>query len=171
MPARTTTGLPRRVNLGVLRPSQAETYRRVLDALKVKREHPKYSLRRAAREAATSVSTIRRYASNVLTKSAGRYTVKTSDRLRRDLAFYDSRGQFTLTTHSSRQASTIAKYHNAVRAYLIYGDDSALSEFEGQSITVHGKPYPFLTDRRSLNRLARAGELHFLDIYSNGGAK
>jgi hypothetical protein len=94
-----------------------------------------------------------------------------SDRLRRDLNFYDSKGKFTLTTHSSRQASKIAKYHNAVRSYIVYGDDSALKPFEGKAITVHGKPYAFVTDRRVLNRLGRAGELHFLDIYGEGGAK
>jgi hypothetical protein len=100
-----------------------------------------------------------------------KYQVKPSDRLRRELTFYDSKGKTTLVTHSSRQATQIATYHNAVKAYLIFGDDTALRAFDGKSITVHGIRYPFLTDRRVLSRLARAGELNFLEIYASDGVK
>jgi|HubBroStandDraft_4_1064222.scaffolds.fasta_scaffold536761_1 hypothetical protein len=148
-----------------------EVYRRVLDALHFKREHPRISLAKAAAAAGTTPRTVTRYAKGAIYKRGARLRVKSSDRLHRDLIFYDSKGPFTLTTRSSRQASEIAKYHNAVRAYVIYGDDSALQNFDGKSITVHGKPYRFVTDRRTLNRFARAGELRFLDIYKDGGPK
>jgi hypothetical protein len=160
-----------RINFGRLSARQLDHYRSALDALKLKRENPNISLTKAAKESGTTAPTVRRYVGSALIKHRGRYGARPSDRLRRDLVFYDSKGKFTLTTHSSRQSSTIAKYHNAVRAYIVYGDDSALKLFEGKAITVHGKPYAFMTDRRTLNRLARAGELHFLDIYGDGVTK
>jgi hypothetical protein len=148
---------------------QQEVRRRSLDAVKFMRERG-YSLRRAAREAGTTSGSVLRYGKSAIVKRGRQYKARSSDRLRRDLVFYNRKGQYILTTHSSRQASQIGKYHNAIRAYLVHGDDSALREFEGKSIVVHGKAYPFVTDRRVVNRLARAGELQFLDLYASGGA-
>jgi len=93
--------------------------------------------------------------------------VKESDRLRRELVFYDASGEITLVTHSSKHATELSAYHNAVRAFLIYGDDAALRKFEGKRIVIGGVQRTFLTDKRVLSRLARAGELNILDIYKD----
>ncbi len=158
------------LRLSKLTGSQRNAYHRALEAIHLVRTGQRRSLTGAAREAGTTSRTVAHYAGGALSRRGSRYKVKGSDRLRRELTFYDSSGKLALVTHSSRQATAIAKYHNAIKAYLIYGDDSALSEFDGKSIVVHGKPYPFLTDRRVLNRLARAGELNFLEIYTSIGA-
>jgi hypothetical protein len=135
------------------------------------RGHPEYSLKAASFEAGTSPRSMQRHAPAAFVKIGSLVKARPSDRLRRDLAFYNTKGKFTLVTHSSRQATQIATYHNAVKAYLLFGDDSALAEFDGKTITVHSKSYPFLTDRRVLSRFARAGELNFLDIYASDGVK
>jgi hypothetical protein len=154
-----------RIRLSRLKPNQRETYRRALDTVKLLREHRRYSLARAAQESGTSAPTVRRYAGSALAKRRGRYGAKPTDRLPRGLIFYDSEDELTLRTRSSRQASEIARYHNAVKAYVIHGDDTALREFEGKSIRVNGVDHPYVTDRRVLRKLERAGVLRFLDIY------
>lgn len=161
----------RQIRVSALTTSQEIRYRNSLDAIKLLRDGRARSLTRAARESSTTAATVRRYAGSALSLRGSKYRVKPSDRLRRELTFYDSKGRTTLVTHSSRQATQIAIYHNAVKAYLVFGDDSALRAFDGKSITVHGKSYPFLTDRRVLSRLERAGELNFLEIYASDGVK
>lgn len=160
-----------RLRVSKLRTSQKETYRKALDAIQLMRSGQTKTLTAAAREAGTTSPTVRRYAGSAFAMRGSKYRVKPSDRLRRELAFYNSKGKTTLVTHSSRQATQIATYHNAVKAYLIFGDDTALRGFDGKSITVHGTRHPFLTDRRVLSRLARAGELNFLEIYASDGVK
>ena len=109
-----------------------------------------------------------RYGGSALRKPHGRYLARSSDRLPRDLYLYESSGKFTGTTRSSKAASLIGKYHNAVHNYVAYGDAAALDLFEGQSVILSGKRYYFLTNHTLLNKLARAGDLHVLDIYSYG---
>jgi hypothetical protein len=145
------------------RVSERDLRERILDTIHLMREGK--SLTSASREVGISREAAIKYSQGVITKRGRVYKVRQWDRLRRDLLFYDAHGQVTVVTHSSRTASKIARYHNAVRGYLIYGDDAALREFEGESIAVGGKQLPFITDKRTLSRLARAGELNFLDIY------
>jgi hypothetical protein len=158
-----------RIRLTALSSSQEMRYRSSLDAIKLIREGNAKSLTQAARESGTTVPTVLRYARSAIVRQRGRYGVRPSDRLRRELVFYTPTGRTTLVTHSSRQATEIAKYHNAVKAFVSHGDFGALQEFRNKSIVVHGKRQEFLTDTRVLNRLARAGELSVLEIYSSVG--
>lgn len=163
--------ISRRLPLSSLTDSQNAVYRRVLDAIGLMRRHRRYSLARAADETGTSPATVRRYAGPALTKRHGRYRTLDSDRLRRELYLYDRHGKFSVVTRSSKAASRIAEYHNAVRSFIAYADSTALAKFEGKTLKVDGQDYVFLTDRRALTRLARAGELHFLDIYAHGNTR
>jgi hypothetical protein len=149
-------------------PSQHETYRRSLDAVHPMREGK--SLARASREAGVSPSSVLKHASLAIERRGGRYVARRADRLPRELLFYDAKGRIKLLTRSSKTASDIGRYHNAVRKYLVEGNDSGLRDFEGKAIVVEGGRLPFITDRRTLNRLARAGELNFLEIYQTGDA-
>ena len=78
------------------------------------------------------------------------------------------RGEVVVGTTSSRTASRIADYNNALRTYLTTGDPSGLKRFEGKSIRKDGKMHEFATDRRTINSQARAGGIHFVDIYASG---
>jgi hypothetical protein len=155
----------KRIILPDVSPTESSKYRAGLDVVGLMRRHPRYSLTSASDEVGVDPRTVRRHVGSALEKHGNRYRVKRWDRLTRELDLLDERGRFTVVTRSSNQASTIGTYHNAVRAYVIRGDDSALRLFDGKSIRIDGKDYPFLTDRKTLDRLARAGELKTNDIY------
>jgi hypothetical protein len=56
------------------------------------------------------------------------------------------------------------------RAILTFGGDTRqLNKFANKTLRAGGKTYTFITDYPTLNRLARAGALHFQDIYAAPG--
>jgi hypothetical protein len=125
------------------------------------------SLAEAARESKTTPRTVLRHAGKALTKAnSGRYEAKPSDRLVRSLNFITADGTVSVTVRGSNLASKIATYSNAVQRYLQTGDTAALDPFVGKSITIAKIKYPFVTDTRLLNRLGRAGEVSFEDLYA-----
>jgi uncharacterized protein YaaR (DUF327 family) len=148
-----------------------DAYRRVLDAIALKRRKPALSLTRAAKSTGTTVKTIRRHAVSVIEVRSGRLDVKATDRLKRQMRMLTPKGEIKVDTTSSRTASRLSKYNNAVRKFVITGDPKQLKPFSGKSIRSGGEVYEFVTDETILKRLERAGELHFLDVYvSTGGA-
>ncbi len=160
---------PKRLQLEALTNRQNDALRRVFDTLALKRRNPKLSLSAAAKQSGTTLRTVRNYASPTLEIRSGRLDVKASDRLPRQLRMLVPRGEVVVSTTSSRTASRIAKYNNAIRQYLVTGDPAALKPFVGKSIRSGGKTYELLTDTRTINRLARAGAVHFADIYATVG--
>lgn len=152
---------------------QLETQRRVLDALAEKRKNPRQAMSVIARQAGTTLRTMKRYIPGALEIRGGRIDVKPTDRITRKLQMLTPEGLQDVTVHSSRDASRIAKHHNAVQRALFtfWTDTSRLDRFAGKSIKTAGKTYAFATDPRVIDRLARAGGVHFLDIYGNGGSK
>jgi hypothetical protein len=123
---------------------------------------------KAAKESGTTLKTIRRYASSALEMRSGRLDATSHDRIPRDLLFLDAKGQTHIPVTNSRDASRVGRYHNAVRKFLITGDPKHLKPWVGKSVRVAKREYPFVTDPAVLNRLARAGQVHFLDIYKGG---
>lgn len=144
-----------------------DAYRRVLDTLSLKRRKKHLSLSAAARERGTTLKTVRRYAGPALDVRSGRLDVAATDRLPRAMRMLTPRGEVRVVAKSSRTASRIGKYNNALREYYVTGDPRALKPFAGKSIRSKGQSYEFVTDTRMLNRLARAGAVHFLDIYAS----
>jgi hypothetical protein len=130
-----------------------------------------FSLTRAARQAETTTRTVRKYVSRALTHRAGHFHAKPSDGLERRLRFLTVRGIIELTVRSSRTATRIAVYSNAVDHYLRTGDTSLLRPFRGKTVRAGKVGYPFLTDPRTLNRLAHAGEVSFEDLYALGSGR
>jgi len=149
---------------------QRERQRRVLDAIALKRRSPGISLTEAAKRSGTTLRTIRRWAAAALETRRGRVGVRATDRIARDLLFLTDKGQVTVRVTNSRDASRVARYNNAVRRFLSHFDEEQLRAFDGKTLRVHGTEYRFVTDPRVLLRLARAGEVHFLDIYAPVGA-
>ncbi len=145
-------------------------YRRVLDFLSLKRRNPKLTASEAAKSSGTTLRTVRRYAPSLLTVRSGRLDVAPSDRLPRRMRMLTPRGEITILTRGSRTASQIGRYNNALREYLSTGDVKSLQSFAGKAVRSGGRRYEFVTDPATINRLARPGALHFLDVYDVEGA-
>ena len=136
------------------------------DVLYVMRSEGK-SLTTAAREAHIDPRTVRKKLGTVLVKTpSGRYHVTRFDRLKRTLRFLTPDGRIAVDVQGSRKASQVARYWSAVDRYLITGSTDPLREFRGQSLRGRGFSFPFVTDPRTLNRLANTGEVSFEDLYA-----
>jgi hypothetical protein len=127
-----------------------------------------YSLAQAARVHGVDTRTIKSYAGSALKKdSSGRYKAKANDRVLRALVIPTERGLAEIATRSSRDATKVGKYSAAVQTFLETGDDSVLSQFQGQSIVdAAGNRINFLTDLDELERQGSAGVLSFESIYA-----
>ncbi len=125
------------------------------------------SLTKAAREAGTTPRTMRRHVGRALTTDAhGRIVATKSDRIPRTLRFVTAGGLTELTVRDSRTASRIARYMAAVNRLLTTGDRRAIRPFRGKAIRTGKIAYPFITDSKTLERLAFAGEVSFEDLYA-----
>lgn len=155
--------------LEALNGAKEDAYRRVLDALSLSRRD-KLSATKAARASGTTLKTMRRYAANAIEERNGRCYVAPSDRLPRRMRMLTSQGEVAVRTTSSRTATRIADHNNAIRAYVLTGDPSALKAFDGKTVRSGGQVYQFATDRRTIDRYVRAGSIHFVDIYARGAA-
>lgn len=143
--------------------------RRVYDALALGRREPSLMLSEAAKRSGTTIQTIKRHASEALEKRDGRLRIKPNDHLKRKMLMLTSDGLITVTTRDWDTASVIGAYWNAVRAYITGGNFESLEPFVLRFIQVEEGFFEFLTHRPTLDRLARAGELHFQDLYASTG--
>lgn len=120
----------------------------------------------AARSVGVSVELLRRYLrENVSVKRQGR-TLIIDDNRPREMTIY-SRGEKTTVILPSFEAASInGEHENAVKTYILTGDDSLLQNFEGRSVfDMSGKEHPFETDLNILHRLYSAGTEPFHNIY------
>ena len=147
-----------------LRTQQAQ--QRSLEGLHLMRGRS-LSFARAAREAGTTPRTMRRYVGTALkTDPRGRIVATTFDRIPRTIKFITPEGVIDLTVRDSRTASRVARHLAAVHRYLITGNARGLRAFWGKSVRTGKVGFPFVVDRKTLERLAAAGELSFEDLYS-----
>ena len=121
----------------------------------------------AAEAEGTTVKNIVKYVRLALRKRGKAYFAKPSDRLSRPpMAVIDSHGMRPVVVRSSKAASLIGQYFNAVDDAL-KGKPAALKEFRGKNV-----PYnkvKFLTNVKTLRKLKDAGVLDNLkDIYWHG---
>ncbi len=166
--ARSPTSRKRRTRRQATPPKRLESQlaqQRAFDALRRMREEGQ-SLTRAARETQTTPRTMRKYVGPALSKDpTGRYSARRKDRLKRSLRFLTPQGVIALDVQGSRVASQIARYWAAVDRYLRTGLTDEVSEFRAKTIRVGKLSYPFVTDPRTLGRLANAGQVSFEDLY------
>lgn len=120
----------------------------------------------AAREVGISPSSMQQIVGKALTKQGGRYKAKNSDRYLRFYVLPVPGGKTEVSTRSTRVGRLISGYDNALRRYTHTGDYSGVAEFENVSFWANGRRYEFLTDRRQLDKLQRAGALSFESIYA-----
>jgi hypothetical protein len=155
--------------LEALTGTKEDAYRRVLDALSLSRRD-KLSPTKAARATGTTLKTMRKFAPGAVELHGSRYIVTPSDRLPRHMRMLTPQGEVVVRTTSSRTATRIADYNNAIRIYVMTGDPSGLARFKGKTVRSGGQVYEFATDRRTIDRHVRAGAVHFVDIYARGAA-
>jgi hypothetical protein len=143
---------------------QARKQVQVLQALtKARRGMPPT---RAAREAGTTLETMRRYApGHIRRRRNGRLAVSAVDYMRRPMKMLTEFGTITVNVRDSRTASRLGKYLAAVRSYTHYGHTAQLTPFEGKTLRVDGFRLPYITNVEQLDRLAWAGELDLPEIY------
>jgi hypothetical protein len=124
------------------------------------------TLKQAAKQAGTTPATVRRNVPSALTVGPQGITAKPTDRLYRQMRFLDSRGLTTVSVKSSKTATEIAEYMNAVERYYNTGDQTDLRKFRGRTITdAKGRSHRFITNTETLDRFAGAGEARFESIY------
>ena len=133
---------------------------KVLAALSLSRRES-LPLQITARIERTRVSTIRRYAPSAIEKRKGQFRAKRFDLIPRVLNVVDAKGMQPLVVRSSRSASKVARYMNAVRALIHKGDASGLKEFKRKKVAGH----KFITSTRKLKQLADAGLLELQRLY------
>ena len=139
---------------------------RALEAVSLMRREG-LSLTKAARNAGTTLDTVRKYARSALRKNtAGAWKATRWDRLARRMRFPTAMGPIDLEIRDSRSASILGSYWAAVDRYLKTGDSEALMPFERKGIRVGGRVWPLITEARVLRRLAGAGIVEFEDIYA-----
>ncbi|HEX5423904.1 MAG TPA: hypothetical protein VFW94_10170 [Candidatus Acidoferrales bacterium] len=140
---------------------EAQVLDKVLAAISLSRREG-LDLRSAAKIEGTRLSTIRRYAPSVLEKHKGKYRVKTFDRIPRSLNVVGPKGMQTLGVRSSRSASKISRYMNAVRNLIYKNDPSGLAQFRGKSVA----GLRLITNVAKLRELADAGLLALDQLYA-----
>ncbi|MDX2059502.1 MAG: hypothetical protein SFV24_16950 [Gemmatimonadales bacterium] len=151
-----------------LPPAQRVDYDRALLVLRLKREHPAWSLAKAVREAGTTRETALAYVGSALRVDArGRYHAKPRDGLLRRMTFLTPRGLTHIDVTNSETARTIGRYFAAVKRYRQTGDERSLRSFRGRSVRVGKVTRPFLTDPVVLHRLLAADVVAFESIYQD----
>ena len=133
----------------------------------VRRTRDGEAFTRAARAVGVAPDTVLRYAGSALERGArGRWAAKPTDRLYRRMRFLDEAGAYPVEPANSTEARKLAEYHNAVQHFLRTGDDRPLRRFRRMRLRTRQKAsLRFLTDPDALERLGRAGELSFEDLY------
>ena len=153
--------------LDALTRAKEDAYYRVLDALGLARRES-ISPTKAAKRSGTTLKTLRKYAPSALEERSGRLYVKPSDRLPRRMRMLTPTGEKIVHTTSSRTATLIAEYNNALREYVLTGDTTEIRRIGKKTVRSGGQTYTFATDKRTLDRYVRAGGVHFVDIYARG---
>ena len=153
--------------LDALTGAKEDAYYRVLDALGLSRREG-IAPTKAAKRTGTTLKTMRKYAPSALEERSGRFYVKSSDRLPRRMRMLTPVGEKIVHTTSSRTATLIAEYNNALREYVLTGDTTEIKRFGKKTVRSGGEGYTFATDKRTLDRYVRAGGVHFVDIYARG---
>jgi hypothetical protein len=118
-----------------LRASQKQARARALDALSKVRHGS--TLTRAAKEAGTTPNTVAKYAGTELHHRGGRVVASKSDHVFRPMNVLATEGVLYLSVPSSRQASTVSDHANAVKKFLLTGDDEPLRKFAGVKVAGH----------------------------------
>lgn len=142
--------------------AEQEARARALETVSRMRSHD-LSLTEAARQAATTPATVRRWAGASLVSEGRRVRVRPGDRLYRRMRVVGWDGPVVVDVRGSRVASLVGRHWDALGWYLSTGDASRLEDLRGARVG----GIEVLTDLQRIKELARAGEPHsFESIYA-----
>ncbi len=146
---------------------QQDTWNRALHAI-AKMRSEGLSLSKAAKEAGISPGTVKRLGGRAIKrKPNGRYSAARRDSLLRVMQVPTSGGSRDVALRSSRHASVLGQYWDAVQKYLQTGDSSGVEKFRGKRIKdASGQEVPLITDLKELNHMGSAGFLSFESLYA-----
>lgn len=139
-------------------------YRRVLDAIGLKRRNPSLSVSRAAKASGTTIKTMRKYAASVFENRGRALDVTPSDQLVRRMRMLTPKGEVKVVVTDSRTATEISDHYNALKKR--HQNPELLKPFEDKVVVSDGRVYKFATDPETINRLFRAGAVHVLGVYA-----
>lgn len=137
---------------------------RALDVLGAMRRYG-LSLTDAAERLQTDPRTVLRHVGRALVKRGGQWVALDDDRIVRKMNILAPDGPEPIEVEGIRRARMISSYLNAVGRRK--RDPAILAAFRGRYVVdTLGRRHPFVTERRALDRLERAGLLTIDDAYS-----
>ena len=114
-----------------------------------------FSLTKASSEVGVSPNTVIR-CTNALRKDGNAWKVKKYDHISRMMKMNEDGNEILVHIKDSRHASTVGRYQNAVKNFLLTGDAFVLEPFEGKRIKdAEGNWYVLDTDGEHSMRSAR----------------
>lgn len=127
------------------------------------------SLTLAAKEQGIKMKDALKHLGSAVFKKNGKWVAAKTDRIERGRWLYSNGKKVSIVVKSSRDASLISKYLNAVRIALRTGNEKALEEFKNVKIkAADGKEYPLEIDLEKLYELnEEIEEFEFLQIYDD----
>ena len=140
--------------------AQREARHRAFEAIGEMRDHG-LSLRAAAHEVGTTPETVRRYASQALTKEGRRYKPTNTDRAYQRMSVLSVDGVAEVDTRGSKVRSLVGQHWNAIRSYAATGDVELLNRFEGKRVG----GVELASDPDLVEEYLRQGGLDIDDIY------
>ena len=119
------------------------------------------SLHAASQLVGTTPETVRRYASDALTKEGRRYKVTRSDRSYQRMSALSTEGLRDIDVRGSRARSLVGRHWSAIGRFAATGDVTLLRPFTGKRVG----GIELATDPAAIEEYLRRGELDIDDIY------
>lgn len=150
-----------------LSPKQKFLRKISLDVLSQSRQSKK-SLSKLAKENGISLKAVINN-TKAFRKIKGRWIPKKYDKIPRIMIINENGGASSIQINDSRKAALVGKYHNAVKQFLLIGDDSKLLKFQNKRIKdIDGKWYSFETEtERILEINEKIEEPEFYEVYAS----
>jgi hypothetical protein len=126
----------------------------------------KISLHKAAQEAGTKPTTVRRN-TNAFRKIKNRWKAKPSDRITRTMLTYENGRTAIIEIPDSKIASQIGQYHNIVKEFLNTGKSSILKKLPKKKFRdIEGNIHTLETRPKAIFRIkSRETKPEFFQIY------
>ena len=143
-----------------LTPREQEARHRAFEAISEMRREG-VSLKAASHRVGTTPQTVRRYASDALTKEGRRYKATRSDRIYQRMSALSTDGLRDIDVRGSRARSLVGGHWSAIGRFAATGDVTVLAKFTGKRVG----GIELATDPDLIEEYLRRGELDIDDIY------
>jgi hypothetical protein len=150
---------------GELEPEEKEIREKSLEVLSEARRTRK-SLTKISKQKGISPKTVLHH-TNAFKKINRRWVAKKFDKISRSMKINENGKKISVEINDSRHASTVGKYHNAVKDFLNTGNKKKLSEFSKKKIRdINKNAHFFETEPDTIIKIEeRVPEPEFVDVY------